>query len=282
MIERGWEVGGGDQRADVGVVARMVQVDALDDGRYAVVAVGTRRIRVNAWLPDDPYPLADVDDWPDEDPDAAGPRRRGRRGHRPAGRRCSRSPPSSARSPVRSDLGDDQRRPAAGLVPPRRAVADRAGRPLPPAVRPLAGRAAGPAGREPRRRRGDAALPARLSRADRAGVPGSADAGVIEPRPVTAPRSSPSPRDDDPTSIAGSSTSSRPTPSRRRSARSRAPAGGWRWARPAPRCSGSAWRIVLLGVLRLIQTEWDRVGHRLAVVARRTSSSSCSACCSSC
>ena len=42
---------------------------SCDDGRYAVVAVGTRRIRVNAWLPDDPYPLADVDDWPDDDPD---------------------------------------------------------------------------------------------------------------------------------------------------------------------------------------------------------------------
>ena len=69
LIERGWEVGGGDQRADVGVVARMVQVDALDDGRYSVVAVGTRRIRINAWLPDDPYPLADVDDFPDESPD---------------------------------------------------------------------------------------------------------------------------------------------------------------------------------------------------------------------
>lgn len=72
MIERGWEVGGGDQRAGVGVVARMVQVDALDDGRYAVVAIGTRRIRINTWLPDDPYPVADVDDWPDEDPDADG------------------------------------------------------------------------------------------------------------------------------------------------------------------------------------------------------------------
>jgi len=71
MIERGWEVGGGDQRAAIGVVARMIQVDALGDGRYAIVAVGTRRIRVNAWLPDDPYPLADVDDWPDEDPDDA-------------------------------------------------------------------------------------------------------------------------------------------------------------------------------------------------------------------
>ena len=53
-------------------MARVVRVDALDDGRYAVIAVGTRRIRVNAWLPDDPYPLADVDDWPDEEPDAEG------------------------------------------------------------------------------------------------------------------------------------------------------------------------------------------------------------------
>jgi uncharacterized protein len=72
MIERGWEVGGGDTRSDVGVVARMVQIEALPDGRYAIVAVGTRRIRVLAWLPDDPYPLADVDDWPDDDPDADG------------------------------------------------------------------------------------------------------------------------------------------------------------------------------------------------------------------
>lgn len=70
LIERGSEVGGGDQRADVGVVARMVEVQALPDGRYALVAVGTRRLRVNAWLPDDPYPLADIDEWRDLDPDA--------------------------------------------------------------------------------------------------------------------------------------------------------------------------------------------------------------------
>jgi Lon protease-like protein len=72
LIERGFEVGGGDERTDVGVVARMVRVEALEGGRYAIVTVGTRRIRVNAWLPDDPYPLADVDDWPDEDADAPG------------------------------------------------------------------------------------------------------------------------------------------------------------------------------------------------------------------
>jgi Lon protease-like protein len=72
LIMHGWETGGGDDRAMVGTVARMLQVDALDEDRYALIAVGTRRIRVNAWLPDDPYPVADVDDWPDDDPDPAG------------------------------------------------------------------------------------------------------------------------------------------------------------------------------------------------------------------
>jgi Lon protease-like protein len=72
LITHGREAGGGDERSDVGTVAQMLQIEALDEQRYAVVAVGTRRIRVNAWLPDDPYPLADVDEWPDADPDAGG------------------------------------------------------------------------------------------------------------------------------------------------------------------------------------------------------------------
>lgn len=72
LITKGWEAGGGDERSMVGTVAQMLEVQALDEDRYALVAVGTRRIRVNAWLPDDPYPIADVDDWPDEDPDPVG------------------------------------------------------------------------------------------------------------------------------------------------------------------------------------------------------------------
>ncbi len=72
LISHGWETGGGDDRTMVGTVAQMLQVDAIDEDRYALIAVGTRRIRVNAWLPDDPYPIADVDDWPDVEPDAAG------------------------------------------------------------------------------------------------------------------------------------------------------------------------------------------------------------------
>lgn len=71
LIERGREVGGGDTRHDVGTVARMIQVAELTDGRYAVVCIGTRRVRVRQWLPDDPYPRADVEDWPDTEPDTA-------------------------------------------------------------------------------------------------------------------------------------------------------------------------------------------------------------------
>ena len=69
MIERGKETGGGEDRADVGVIGRVVQIEALDDGRYGLVVVGTWRFQVRSWLPDDPYPLADIDAWPDDDPD---------------------------------------------------------------------------------------------------------------------------------------------------------------------------------------------------------------------
>jgi Lon protease-like protein len=72
LISHGWETGGGDDRVMVGTVAQMLQVEAIDEHRYALVAVGTRRIRINAWLPDDPYPIADVDDWPDVNADAPG------------------------------------------------------------------------------------------------------------------------------------------------------------------------------------------------------------------
>lgn len=65
LIDRGTEVGGGDSRLDVGVVAKVLQIAAMDEGRFALVTVGTRRVRVSNWLPDDPYPRADVDDWPD-------------------------------------------------------------------------------------------------------------------------------------------------------------------------------------------------------------------------
>jgi Lon protease-like protein len=67
LIERGSEVGGGDVRSEVGTMARVVRADELADGRWAVVAAGDRRIRVTRWEPDDPYPRARVEDWPDDD-----------------------------------------------------------------------------------------------------------------------------------------------------------------------------------------------------------------------
>lgn len=74
LIERGTEVGGGDTRFDIGTVARIREAVELPDGRWAVLAVGTRRMRVHKWLPDDPYPLALVEDIPAPPlpPDASG------------------------------------------------------------------------------------------------------------------------------------------------------------------------------------------------------------------
>jgi Lon protease-like protein len=68
LIARGSEVGGDDERTDVGTVARIVEAAELPDGRWAIGAVGVRRVRVRSWLPDDPYPRAEVDDWPDGAP----------------------------------------------------------------------------------------------------------------------------------------------------------------------------------------------------------------------
>ncbi len=66
MIERGSEVGGGDQRSLVGTIARIIDIQVLPGNMYGLAAVGVERFRVIAWLPDDPYPLADIDIWPDE------------------------------------------------------------------------------------------------------------------------------------------------------------------------------------------------------------------------
>ena len=69
LIERGREVGGGDVRCDVATMARVVETQELVDGRLLVMALGVRRIRVRRWLPDDPYPRAETEDWPDEPED---------------------------------------------------------------------------------------------------------------------------------------------------------------------------------------------------------------------
>lgn len=64
LIERGHEVGGGEVRGTLGTMARIVEVDARA-GFVGLVAIGTRRLRVVEWLPDDPYPQAIVEELPE-------------------------------------------------------------------------------------------------------------------------------------------------------------------------------------------------------------------------
>ncbi len=67
LISQGREVGGGDVRCDVGTVARITDcVDLADSGRFVLRCRTAERIRVCDWLPDDPYPRAMVQAWPDE------------------------------------------------------------------------------------------------------------------------------------------------------------------------------------------------------------------------
>ena len=62
MITRGSEVGGADQRADVGTVAE-IQARAPVGDLWIVEALGIERFRVTRWLDDDPYPRAEVEPW---------------------------------------------------------------------------------------------------------------------------------------------------------------------------------------------------------------------------
>lgn len=66
LIAAGREVGGGDDRYDVGTLARIVEHQSYDAGRYTLRCRIGHRIRVRRWLPDDPYPRAIVESWPDE------------------------------------------------------------------------------------------------------------------------------------------------------------------------------------------------------------------------
>lgn len=66
LISRGREVGGGDDRHDIGVRARIAAFEDYGDGTYRLRCPLTERIRVTEWLSDDPYPRAVVQSWPDE------------------------------------------------------------------------------------------------------------------------------------------------------------------------------------------------------------------------
>ena len=64
LIERGWEVGGGDHRFGVGTVADILQV-AAEDGVVGLAAQGASRFEIVEWLDDAPHPRAEVRVLPD-------------------------------------------------------------------------------------------------------------------------------------------------------------------------------------------------------------------------
>ena len=65
LIERGSEVGGGDVRSGLGTLVAIVEAQEAPDGQWALLTVGTGRVRVVRWLADDPYPRAEVEDAPE-------------------------------------------------------------------------------------------------------------------------------------------------------------------------------------------------------------------------
>ena len=96
QIARGWETGGGDVRHDVGTIARILQAEELDDGRWVAVTVGTRRFKVTDWYPDDPYPQARVEELAEDGIDAG-----------VVERRDALLPRLRRLRALRSELGDD-------------------------------------------------------------------------------------------------------------------------------------------------------------------------------
>lgn len=64
LIERGQEVGGGEQRFAIATVAQITQLD-VEEGFVMLVAEGGRRVSVDRWLDEDPYPRAEVTELQD-------------------------------------------------------------------------------------------------------------------------------------------------------------------------------------------------------------------------
>lgn len=59
-ISRGLEVGGGDGRMSIGTIASVTEIGTTGEF-LGLEAFGAQRFVVNDWLPDDPYPVAEID-----------------------------------------------------------------------------------------------------------------------------------------------------------------------------------------------------------------------------
>lgn len=64
LIERGFEVGGGDTRCSIGSILEIETVRGVGDDSVLVLCRTLDRIRVLEWLDDEPHPWAMVEDFP--------------------------------------------------------------------------------------------------------------------------------------------------------------------------------------------------------------------------
>lgn len=64
LVSRGSEVGGDDGRMSIGTVASVTQIGTTDEF-LGLESFGSQRFSVNEWLPDDPYPIAEIEKIPD-------------------------------------------------------------------------------------------------------------------------------------------------------------------------------------------------------------------------
>ncbi len=67
LIANGSEVGGGDDRFDIGTIAKIVHAEVEPDGRARLVAVGTHRFRILRWVDGALYAQAEVETFFDAD-----------------------------------------------------------------------------------------------------------------------------------------------------------------------------------------------------------------------
>lgn len=64
LVARGSEVGGGEARKAIGTIASVTEIGTTDQF-LGLESTGSQRFIVNDWLPDDPYPIAEIDLLPD-------------------------------------------------------------------------------------------------------------------------------------------------------------------------------------------------------------------------
>lgn len=64
LLERGTDADQNRKRFDVGTIAEVSDIGTTEEF-YGLQSVGSKRFSVNSWLPDDPYPIADIDFIPE-------------------------------------------------------------------------------------------------------------------------------------------------------------------------------------------------------------------------